>query len=142
MSSENFSDLRIGVELLKKDMSFLTTLFDKMDNLIQKIETQQDTIVDKTNTIIDKQIDLTKEQFAEIYAILNKTESTINNRIHEIEKLMKEDISELKSDLESHIDSEDNLSKKVNKIIYFGSGIGLLLLWVLENLDLVKKFLA
>ena len=142
MSSENFSDLRIGVELLKKDMSFLTTLFDKMDKLIQKIETQQDTIVDKTNTIIDKQIDLTKEQFAEIYVILNKTESTINNRIHEIEKLMKEDISELKSDLESHIDSEDNLSKKVNKIIYFGSGIGLLLLWVLENLDLVKKFLA
>lgn len=142
MSSENFSDLRIGVELLKKDMSFLTTLFDKMDKLIQKIETQQDTIVDKTNTIIDKQIDLTKEQFAEIYVILNKTESTINNRIHEIEKLMKEDISELKSDLESHIDSEDNLSKKVNKIIYFGSGIGLLLLWVLENLDLVKKFVA
>lgn len=142
MSSENFSDLRIGVELLKKDMSFLTTLFDKMDKLIQKIETQQDTIVDKTNTIIDKQIDLTKEQFAEIYAILNKTESTINNRIHEIEKLMKEDISELKSDLESHIDNEDNLSKKVNKIIYFGSGIGLLLLWVLENLDLVKKFLS
>lgn len=142
MSSENFSDLRIGVELLKKDMSFLTTLFDKMDKLIQKIETQQDTIVDKTNTIIDKQIDLTKGQFAEIYVILNKTESTINNRIHEIEKLMKEDISELKSDLESHIDSEDNLSKKVNKIIYFGSGIGLLLLWVLENLDLVKKFVA
>ena len=92
MSSENFSDLRIGVELLKKDMSFLTTLFDKMDQLIQKIETQQDNIVDKTNIIIDKQMDITKEQFAEIYALLNNTESTINNRIHEIEKLMKEDI--------------------------------------------------
>lgn len=142
MSSENFSDLRIGVELLKKDMSFLTTLFDKMDKLIQKIETQQDNIVDKTNIIIDKQMDITKDQFAEIYALLNNTESAINNRIHEIEKLMKEDISELKSDLESHIDNEDNLSKKVNKIIYFGSGVGLLLLWVLENLDLVKKFLV
>lgn len=141
MSSENFSDLKMEIELLKRDISFITTLFDKMDKLIQKIEVQQDNIVDKTNTLIDKRIELTKEEFTEIYNILNKTESTINSRIHEIEKMLTEKISDVHDDLHSHINDENNLGKKVNKIIYIGSGIGLILLWIIENLDLVKKFI-
>jgi len=142
MSSENFSDLRMEIELLKKDLSFITTLFDKMDKLIQKIESQQDTIVDKTNVLIDKRIELTKEEFAELYCVLKNTETTLNSRMQEIEKLLSDRIQNVHKDLKEHIDDEGNLGKKVNKIIYVGTGIGLLFLWIVENLDIVKKFLS
>lgn len=142
MSSENFSDLRMEIELLKKDLSFITTLFDKMDKLIQKIESQQDTIVDKTNVLIDKRIELTKEEFAELYCVLKNTETTLNSRMQEIEKLLSDRIQSVHKDLKEHIDDEGNLGKKVNKIIYVGTGVGLLFLWIVENLDIVKKFLS
>ena len=142
MSSENYSDLKMEIELLKRDISFMTTLFDKMDKLVQKIETQQDNIVDKTNTLIEKRIDCAKIEFSELQDALEKTELTITTRIKDIEQLLYEKIDAVNIELRTHVNNEESLGKRVNRIIYIGSGVGIFLLWAIENLDIIKKIIS
>ena len=139
--SDNLLELRLEVGLLKRDVSYMTTLFDKMDKLIEKVKDQQDNIIDKTNSIIETKDQRTKEEFDELYDTLEKIETSLVDRIGIIETLLHSELKEMNKTLKDHIDEEDDIFKKLNKLIYTGSGVFLILLWALNNMDTLKSLL-
>lgn len=139
--ADNLVELRLEVGLLKRDVSYMTTLFDKMDKLIEKIKDQQDNIINKTSLIIETKDQRTKEEFDDLYDTLEKLETTLSDRICTIENLLHGELKEMNKTLKDHIEEESGISKKFNQLKYTGSGVIIILLWALNNIDTLKAIL-
>lgn len=139
--AEHLANLKLQVELVKKDISFITTLFEKMDKVMSKIEVQHDTILDKTNLLIDSKVKLTTDDLSDLCDALEQTKLILHERINSIEKILLSELTVVKDTLTTHILDDNSIKNKVNKIIYAGTGVSVFLIWVFNNLDFIKHVL-
>jgi hypothetical protein len=136
--NSTLSDLRVEVAVLKQEVSFINKLFEKLDAVIEKIDSQHDSLIDKT-TKIEANLVYTKEELSELYSSLEQTEKGISDRINTIEKLLSDDINSLNVNLSNRISKqEDKTGDLVNtKWLLWGGGTAVL--WIVSNLEFVKK---
>jgi len=135
----NFSELRTEIELLKKDVSFIKTLFDKMDRVIEKIETQHEVLFNKTSSVIDEKFNSTKDEVSELYETIENTKKLINDRVESIEQILRSEIKEVDTTLTTHKKEYDEYVGKINNLVYGIGAVALFIGWIVTNIDFVKK---
>ena len=131
-------DLKVEVAMLKKEVSFINILFEKMDKLINKIDSQHDVLIDKT-TKTESNLTFTKEELTNLYTSLEKTEKEISDRINSIERLLSEEIKNINIDLSSRIDKQEKLTGNLSNMKMMILGMIALVTWLASNLDFIKK---
>ena len=132
------SDLKIEVALLKNEVCFINKLFEKMDVLITKIDSQHDILVDKAIKA-ETTLSFTKEEIEGLYLSLEKSEKEISDRISTIEKLLNQEINNLNVELSSRLNKQEIETSNLNKTKMIGFGILLVLGWIFSNFVSIKK---
>lgn len=128
------TDIKIEVAMLKQEVSFINKLFERMEVLIEKVDTQYETLVDKTSKI-ESNLSYTKEELQELYQLLTQTERTINDKIDSVEKALNKDIDQDKLRLNALEEKTEDLLQSKWTI----AGATGVVLWIISNIDFVKK---
>lgn len=136
--NSTLSDLRVEVAVLKREVSFINKLFDKLDAVIEKIDSQHDSLLDKT-TKIEANLIYTKEELSELYSSLEQTEKGISDRINTIEKMLTGEIENLNCNLGERITKQEEKTGDLLQAKWLLWGGGAVVLWVVSNLEFVKK---
>lgn len=135
---QNLTDLRVEVAMLKQEVSFINKLFGKMDDLINKIDSQHDILLDKT-TKIESNLFYTKEELSELYSSIEIGEKKINDRIQAIENLVSARIDSVNSTLSKRLDYQEKETSDMKGKIMMGSCIVAILAFIFTNYDNIKK---
>lgn len=135
---QNLTDLRVEVAMLKQEVSFINKLFGKMDDLINKIDSHHDILIDKT-TKIESRLSYTKEELAELYNSIESSEKMINDRIQSIENLVSIKIDSVNSNLSKRLDYQEKETSEIKGKIMMGSGVVAILAFIFTNYDNIKK---
>lgn len=131
------TEIRVEVAMLKQEVSFISKLFDRMEVLIEKVDSQYDTLVDKTSKI-ESNLTYTKEELAELYTLLTHTEQTIHEKIKQVEDAITRDITGIDKRIEKLEDKTGSLLQSKWSIL----GGGAVVLWLFSNIDIVKKLIT
>ena len=131
-------DLKVEVAMLKKEVSFINILFEKMDVVISKIDAQHDLLIDKT-TKVESTLSFTKEELSNLCASLEKSEREICERINSIERLLSNEIKSINTELTSRLDKQETITEGLSnmKIIFFG--VIAVITFVSTNMEFIKK---
>jgi len=130
------TEIKVEVAMLKQEVSFINRLFDRMEVLIDKVDTQYEALVDKTSRI-ESNFSHTKDELEELYELLTQTEQRIREKIDSVENTLNNDIEEMSERVDVlEVDSKDLLK---NRWMLAG-GISAVL-WIVSQLDSVKSFL-
>jgi len=131
-------DLKVEVAMLKKEVSFINKLFEKMDVVINKIDSQHDILIDKT-TKVESNLSFTKEELSNLYTSLEKTEKEISERINSIERLLSEEIKTINVDLNARLDKQEEITSGLSNIKVIIFGVIAIITFLSTNLDFIKK---
>ena len=135
-SSDNtfLTDVKVEIAMLKQEVSFINKLFERMEILIQKVDTQYETLVDKTSKI-DYNFSGTKDELEDLYEMLTVTEKQINQKIDSIEKSLEQKIVSAEVRVATLETETGSLLESKWKIL----GGGAVIMWIFSNFDIVKK---
>jgi len=133
-------DLKVEVAMLKKEVSFINKLFEKMDVVINKIDSQHDILIDKT-TKVESTLSFTKEELVNLYTSFEQTEKEISERINSIERLLTEEIKTINHDLSVRLDKQEKITGNLSNIKMMALGMIALVTWLASNLDFIKNVL-
>ncbi len=131
------TEIRVEVAMLKQEVSFISKLFDRMEVLIEKVDSQYDTLVDKTSKI-ESNLTYTKEELAELYTLLTRTEQKIHEKIKQVEDAITRDITDIDKRIAKLEDKTGGLLESKWSIL----GGGAVVLWLFSNIDIVKKLIT
>jgi chromosome segregation ATPase len=131
-------DLKVEIAMLKQEVTFINKLFDKMDTVINKIDSQHDILVDKT-TKIESNLSFTKEELTELYVSLEKSEKELRERINSIEKLISQEIKTLDTVIDKRISNIENKTVNLVETKWITVGILAAITWLISNQDLIIK---
>lgn len=134
--SSMLTEIKVEVAMLKQEVSFINKLFDRMEILIDKVDTQYETLVDKTSRI-ESNLSYTKDELEELYELLTQTEQRIREKIASVENTLNNDIEEVGERVDVlEVDSKDLLKNR-----WMLAGGMSAVLWIVSQLDSVKSFL-
>jgi hypothetical protein len=136
--NSTLSDLRVEVAVLKQEVSFINKLFEKLDAVIEKIDSQHDSLIDKT-TKIEANLVYTKEELSELYSALEQTERGISDRINSIDKILTDELNNFNKDLGDRISKQEEKTGSLLQTKWLLWGGGTVILWMFSNLEIVKK---
>lgn len=139
MENSIITNLKVEVAILKQEVSFINKLFDKMDALISKIDSQHVVLVDKT-TKIESNLSYTKEELSDLYLTLEKTEKIISERINSIEILLSKEIDTIQTKVDQKFKSQDASIFSLLEIKSLAVGGVIVIGWALTHLEIVKSF--
>jgi hypothetical protein len=159
------TDQRVEIELLKKDVSIMTSLFEKFDKTIdkmQEIASSLSRMVSLQEQRLDNQEGTTKElqsvlemrrlehnnDIKELHSRITTVNRELSDKIEETEKIILQELQELRKEIkESHTTKEEKehipLMKRLESIEawkYTMMGGIVVITWVLAKADLGKFF--
>jgi polyribonucleotide nucleotidyltransferase len=124
-------EVRIDVGVLKTQVSTLSILCQKMDTVIEKIVNQQE----KYNLQIYKEMETRRaEKNAEMKEVHDRID-TIIDKVQITELRIKEEIKELKLEIERNNRKEQEAIEKLNQWKWTVGGALLILSWLISHLD-------
>jgi len=134
-------DLKVEVAMLKKEVSFINILFEKMDVVITKIDTQHDLLIDKTSRV-ESTMSFTKEELSNLYLAIEKTEREISDRINSIERLLSAEIKSNNIELSDRLEKQEEITNGLGniKIIIFGALA--IVTFISTNIEFIKKLFS
>lgn len=128
------TDIKVEIAMLKQEVSFINKLFERMEILIQKVDAQYETLVDKTSKI-DYNFNGTKGELEDLYEMLTVTEKQINQKIDSIEKSLEQKIDSTQLRVTTLEAETGDLLQSKWKVL----GGGAVIMWIISNLEVVKK---
>ena len=128
------TDIKVEIAMLKQEVSFINKLFERMEILIQKVDSQYETLVDKTSKI-DYNFSGTKDELEDLYEMLTVTEKQINQKIDSIEKSLEQKIDTTQLRITTLEAETGSLLESKWKIL----GGGAVIMWIISNLEFIKK---
>ena len=136
---ENITELKVDVGVLKTQVVTLTSLCQKMDQVIEKLVTQQE----RYATQIYKEMELKRmEKNAEIKDIHDRIDTVID-KVQITELRIMEEIKDLRTEISNHNKSEKESLDKLNQYKWMLAGGIIVLSWLIShfNTDTIAKFL-
>lgn len=137
--TDDVTDLKVDVGVLKTQVVTLTSLCQKMDQVIEKLVTQQE----RYATQIYKEMEQKRmEKNAEIKDIHDRIDTVID-KVQITELRIMEEIKELRSEITNHNKSEKESLDKLNQYKWMVAGGIIVLSWLIShiNADTISKLL-
>lgn len=150
MSEEKFTDLRIDVEVMKRDIDTLTSLCEKMDKVIEKLVNHQEIIINQIYQDMDKRKTDTNQDIRELHNKIDGVRSGLSDSLEETENRLMEEMKSLRQEIKAHNLKESQefkeLESQVDKILQWKWTIvgGIVVIsWLTSNIgiDTILKML-
>lgn len=110
---DNVKSVRLDVELLKKDMSTVTTLCEKMDKALDKFVDQQDKIVNQVYHDMENMKNTINSDIKEINSRITSVNKDLSDKVELSERRIMDEIKSLRSELVGISNKE---SEKLEKL--------------------------
>ena len=109
------NELRIDVEVTKKDIDTLTRLCEKMDKVIEKLVDHQDVIIKQIYNDMDRRNQDTNEDIKELHSRITTTSRETADKMDKSEGKIMAEIKDLSNKIQAHTDSEERIVEKLMK---------------------------
>lgn len=129
-------DVRIDVELLKKDVDNITALCTKMDGVIDRLLTQQESYFSQIyQDMNDKERDVNGD-IKELHSRITTTTRELADKIELTERRLMEELAKLRQQILEHNLKEDSNIEKLFGWKWMIVGGVVALSWLISNIDL------
>lgn len=133
---DNLQEVRIDVELLKKDVGNITSLCHKMDAVIEKMVEQQDRYLSQIYSDMDKREDEMNADVKELHSRITTISRDLGDKIELTERRLLDELKDLRKQITDHNNKEDSELKKITNWKWMIAGGVVVLSWVISNVNL------
>ena len=132
-------DLRVDVGVLKTQVLTLSSICNKLDQVIEKLVDQHDRHISK---VYDDMNSNRKEKDADISEIHQRID-TVLSKVDQSEKCIMEEIRGLKETMSDHVEASRNQYDKINQWKWSLAGGIIVITWLIShsNFDTILKAL-
>jgi prefoldin subunit 5 len=134
--TEKSIDIKVDVEVLKRDVDTLTKLCEKMDMVIEKLVDHQSVIIRDVYKDMDKREDDTNQDIKELHSRITSTSRELSDKVETTERRIMEQIEKLSIQIHEHNAKEDNELAKILQWKWTIVGGILVLSWLTSNIGL------
>lgn len=129
--SDDITDLKVDVGVLKTQTETLTSLCKKMDRVIEKIVSQQE----KYNTQIYEDMEKRRnEKNIELKEVHERIDTVID-KVQLTEHRIREEIKELREEISSNNKKEEESLAKLNQWKWMVAGGIIVISWLISHID-------
>jgi DNA-directed RNA polymerase sigma subunit (sigma70/sigma32) len=132
-------DLRVDVGVLKTQVLTLSSICNKLDQVIEKLVDQHDRHISK---VYDDMNSNRKEKDADISEIHQRID-TVLDKVDQSEKCIMEEIRGLKETMSDHVEASRNQYERLNQWKWTLAGGIIVITWLIShsNFDTILKAL-
>jgi hypothetical protein len=142
MSFEALQEVRIDVELLKKDVNNITALCGKMDIVIEKLISNHDKIINQVYDDMNTKKSETNADIKELHSRITTVDRSLSDKLELTERRIMEELKDLRQEMKEHNDKEQNDLKKIMEWKWMAAGGIVLIAYMLSlvKIDITKFF--
>lgn len=118
MSSEDI-EVKIDVEVLKRDVNTITQLCEKMDKVIEKLVDHQGVIINQIYDDMDKRKADTNSDVKELHSRITSTTRELSEKMERSDENIMKELKELNAKIQAHTDNEDRIVEKFLRYKWF-----------------------
>ena len=134
--TEKTIDIKVDVEVLKRDVDTLTKLCEKMDMVIEKLVDHQSVLIREVYKDMDKREDDTNQDIKELHSRITTTSKDLSDKVETTERRIMEQIEKLSKQIHDHNAKEDDELAKILQWKWTIVGGILVLSWLTSNIGL------
>ena len=137
MATDEISEIKVDVGVLKTQVLTLSTICNKLDSIIEKLVDQHDRHISK---VYDDMNNNRKEKDADISEIHERID-TVLDKVDQTEKCIMEEIRGLKKTMGDHVEASRNQYDKLNQWKWSIAGGIIVITWLIShsNFDILLK---
>jgi predicted TIM-barrel enzyme len=139
MATDEISEIKVDVGVLKTQVLTLSTICNKLDSIIEKLVDQHDRHISK---VYDDMNNNRKEKDADISEIHERIDMVLD-KVRTSEKCIMEEIGKLKKTMTDHAESSRTQYEKINQWKWTIAGGIIVITWLIShsNFDTILKAL-
>lgn len=134
--ADSLQEVRIDVELLKKDVDNITTLCTKMDSVIDKLLDQQEKYFSQVYLDMDSKERDFNGDIKELHSRITTTTRELADKIELTERRLMDELKDLRQQITEHNQKEDSEFQKLFSWKWMIAGGVLALSWLISNINL------
>ena len=141
--ANELQEVRIDVELLKKDVTNISALCTKMDLVIDKILEAQDRYLNQIYDDMEKKEAETNSDIKDLHSRITTVDRNLSDKIELTELIIIEELKDMRNQITEHNKKEDSELQKLSHWKWMIAGGVIALSWVIShvNLDMLSKLL-
>jgi hypothetical protein len=137
MPEDNCSiDLKVDVGVLKNQVSTLTQLCNKMDNVIDKLMENQQRMATDIYDDMDRRKQETVADIKELHSRITTVDRNLSDKIELTERRIMDEIKALSNTIAEHNKKEDSELKKILEWKWMAAGGIVVIAWILSHIKL------
>ena len=113
--SEKETELKVDVEVLKTQVSTLTSLCEKMDKVIEKLVDHQGVLINQIYDDMDRRKQDSDNDIKDLYNKVNDLSKEFSERIEKTEDRLADKITQVYDRISKHADSEEKIINVITK---------------------------
>jgi len=140
---EKVNDLRVDVEVLKRDVDMLSKLCEKMDKIIEKLVDHQDVIINQIYQDMDRRKDDTNQDVKELHSRITTVSRDLSEKVDNTETKIMNEIKALSVQISIHNKKEDDDIAKLLKWKWTIMGGIIVISWLTSHIgfDTILKLI-
>lgn len=137
----SITELRVDVEVLKKDVDVITNLCEKMDKVIEKLVEHQDVLINQIYNDMDKRKTDTNADIKELDNKITNVNSDLTKKLESTQDKIMLEIKSLREEIQAHNEKEDSELQKILKWKWTIAGGVIVISWIISHADIITKIL-
>jgi hypothetical protein len=129
-------DLKVDVGVLKNQVTTLTQLCNKMDNVIDKLMENQQRMATDIYDDMDRRKQETVADIKELHSRITTVDRNLTDKLELTERRIMDEIKSLRTHIEEHNKKEDTDLKKILEWKWMIVGGAIAVAWLLSNVNL------
>ena len=129
--SDNITELKVDVGVLKTQTATLTSLCEKMDRVIEKIVDQQDRYISQVYDDMEKRRQEKNEELKEVH----KRIDTVIDKVELTERRIMDEIRDLRKQISVSAEKEEQAIEKLNQWKWTIAGGIIAVAWLISHVD-------
>lgn len=138
----NLTELRVDVEVLKKDVDVITNLCEKMDKVIEKLVEHQDVLINQIYNDMDKRKTDTNDDIKELDNKIATVNADLTKKLESTQEKIMDEIKFLRNEIQEHNAKEDSELQKILRWKWTIVGGVIVLSWIVSNINIFAKIIT
>jgi gas vesicle protein len=134
--SDNDTELRVDVGVLKTQVEVLTRLCDKMDKVIDKLADNQEKIATQIYDDMQEKEKEKNQDVKEIHSRISTISRELSDKVELTERRIMDEIRDLKKTINEHNKKEDQDIQKILQWKWMAAGGIIVVAWLLSHIKL------
>jgi len=115
MDIKAVNDLRVDIEVTKKDVDTLTRLCEKMDKVIEKLVDHQDVIIKQIYNDMDRRNQDTNNDIKDLHSRITTTSREMGEKLEKHEEKIMKELKCLSGKIQAQTENEERIIEKLMK---------------------------